>query len=405
MSLIESITLLFGLTYAVGLLYHNQQKWGALVSTGLLLLALLLVFSWQLLIGALAGSVALYLLHKRRPELAWGSARYNTLRDWFQQLMGLAIVLVGVQFVVYYSLLANEVIPGFSRPDVVDAFLPIAGGLELRAIVTLGYWDQNHPAAAVMLFAVLLSGLVAKRAFCGWFCPLGLAGQYLYQGRKRLVGGDWIPPGWLDWPLRMLKYLLLAGLLYIVLLAMPVHVLPQYLNGYYIKIADLKTALFFISPGVIGGTVLIVVLLLAAWQKQAFCRYLCPYGAALGLLSFFSPLKIRRDTKHCLIQSRGIECDKCSRACPARIQVHVIETVRVDECQSCMRCVSACPQKKALSLRTRWGKTVSARSLLIIMLLVMFALPLAAHVMGFWHSQVDDATRMQLLKYIHQINH
>lgn len=63
------------------------------------------------------------------------------------------------------------------RPDVTDAFLPIAAAIQLKAIFSIGFWDQTHPAGAVMLVTVVVTGIACKRAFCGWICPLGLAGS------------------------------------------------------------------------------------------------------------------------------------------------------------------------------------------------------------------------------------
>ncbi|WP_375753540.1 4Fe-4S binding protein [Vibrio sp. HN007] len=405
MSLVESVVLMSGLLFCLSLLYWSKQKWGLLLSALLLLTAMVVSASWPLMVAAAVGLVGVTFVNRIQPELARGEVRENNLRDWVQHLMALSILLVGIQYVVYYSFLSNGVVSGLSRPDVLDAFLPIAAGLEIRAILTLNLWDDNHPAAAVMMVSVLLSGLVCKRAFCGWICPIGYAGTYLYNFRKRFIKGEGVPPSWLDWPLRMLKYLLLAGLLFIIIKGIPTLALPKYLDGVYMKVADLKTGLFFISPGFIGGLCLLAVLLMALWQDRAFCRYLCPYGAALGILSFASPFKVRRKTAYCLNESKGMNCDKCTRACPARIQVHTIETVRTDECQACMRCVSACPKKEALDISTSGGKKLSARGMLIVLLLLMFGLPLAAHVFGFWHSQIADETRMELMKYLHQINH
>ncbi len=405
MSILESIVLMCGLFYALNLMFFSKQKWGLLLTATLMFLAVLNTLYWPLMLASGVGLAAVVVFNKIKPEIATGETRENSLREWVQHAMSLSFVLAGIQYVIYYGLLSRGITLGITRPDVLDAFLPIAGGLEIKAIIMLGYWDQNHPAAAVMMVSVLLSGILCKRSFCGWICPLGLGGTYLYKLRTRFIKGSYNPPSWIDWPLRMLKYLLLAGLLYIVVLAMPTELLPRYLNGTYMKIADLKTGLFFINPGVIGGLLLFIVFVMAAWQDRAFCRYLCPYGAALGLLSFLSPFKVRRDTAHCLINTKGIDCDKCTRACPARIIVHTKKTVLTDECQACMRCVSACPQKKALGVRTRGGRQLSARGVLIILLLLMFAIPLTAYVGGFWHSQVSDVTRMELMPYINQINH
>ncbi|WP_413283489.1 4Fe-4S binding protein [Vibrio sp. MA40-2] len=405
MSILECVILMTGLLFCLNLLYWSSKTWGMVLTSVLLLVALISTLYWPLFLGAGVAFVFVMVLNRAEPELARGKVRENTLRNWVQYLMSLSMLLVGVQYVIYYSLLGYGIKLGLSRPDVVDAFLPIAGGLELKAIITLGLWDQSHPAAAVMLFTVLLSGLLCKRAFCGWICPLGHAGSYLYQFRLRFVQAKYLPPNWLDWPLRMLKYLLLLGLLYIIVLALPSRALPHYLSGYYQQIADLKMAMFFVTPSVIEAMLIGLVIALVFWQDRAFCRYLCPYGAMLGLLGFFSPFKVKRDTTHCLINSKGIECDKCTRACPARISVHTLQTVRTDECQACMRCVNACPQKKALGIKSVTGHTLSSTGVLIILLLLMFGIPLAAYVGGFWHSQVTDDVRMELMKYIHQINH
>ncbi|MEI2421306.1 hypothetical protein V6O07_13615, partial [Arthrospira platensis SPKY2] len=61
-------------------------------------------------------------------------------------------------------LLVHQISPSFMRPDVTDAFLPIAAAIQLKAIFTLGFWDQTHPAGAVILVTVLLTAITCKRA-------------------------------------------------------------------------------------------------------------------------------------------------------------------------------------------------------------------------------------------------
>ncbi|GIU30091.1 4Fe-4S binding protein [Shewanella schlegeliana] len=404
MSFIESLTLALALTYSISLLYWSGKKWGALI-TGLLVTGAIISSLYWPLIAALALAVIIIgLVTKFQPEVAHGDLRANHLRDGIQHLLALSILLVGVQFAVNAALLKSGITPWLMRPDVGDAFLPIAGGIEIKAILSLGIWDQNHPAAAVMLTVVLLTGLLCKRAFCGWACPLGLAGEYLYKLRKRFIKQELLPPAWIDWPLRMIKYLLLLALLYIII-GMPTQSIPGYLNSNYHKIADLKMALFFITPGLVTLICFGFILGLAAWRRQGFCRYICPYGALLGLVSFFSPFKIRRNTQHCLIETKGMNCDKCSRACPANIEVHNQINIRSDECQACMRCVSACPKKEALNFSTRNGWKLSARGLSIMLLIIMFLLPLIAYLGGFWHSETPVEARMYLIQHLDKIGH
>lgn len=404
MTFIESLTLMLALMYLASLSYWSGQKWGAAATLLLSVGAVAISLYWPLALGLIIALPLALLGHKFTPDSFKGEIKINTLRQGTQHVLALSLLLVAVQYTINTILLKQGITPWLMRPDVVDAFLPIAGGIELKAIVSLNLWDQTHPAAAVMLAAVLLTGLLCKRAFCGWACPLGLAGEYLYAFRKRFIKSELTPPAWLDWPLRMLKYLLLLGLCYIVI-GMPAQSIPNYLEGNYHKIADLKMALFFLTPSLITLLVFALILALAAWRRQGFCRYLCPYGAMLGILSFASPLKIRRDTQHCLIEAKGMKCDKCTRACPANIIVHTKTTVRSDECQACMRCVAACPKSAALGLGLKSGHRLGHKGLLALVLIALFILPLGAYLAGFWHSQTPDNIRMELIQVIDRVGH
>nr|WP_320126868.1 4Fe-4S binding protein [uncultured Shewanella sp.] len=404
MTFIESLTLMLALMYLASLSYWSGQKWGAVVTLLLSVSAVAISLYWPLAFGLIIALPLALVGHKFAPDSFKGEIKINTLREGTQHVLALSLLLVAVQYTINTVLLKQGITPWLMRPDVVDAFLPIAGGIELKAIVSLNLWDQTHPAAAVMLAAVLLTGLLCKRAFCGWACPLGLAGEYLYAVRKRFIKSELTPPAWLDWPLRMLKYLLLLGLCYIVI-GMPSESIPYYLEGNYHKIADLKMALFFLTPSLITLFVFALILALAAWRRQGFCRYLCPYGAMLGILSFASPLKIRRDTQHCLIEAKGMKCDKCTRACPANIIVHTKTTVRSDECQACMRCVAACPKSAALGLGLKSGHRLGHKGLLALVLIALFMLPLGAYLAGFWHSQTPDNIRMELIQVIDRVGH
>lgn len=404
MTFIESLTLMLALMYLASLSYWSGQKWGAVATLLLSVGAVAISLYWPLALGLIIALPLALLGHKFTPDSFKGEIKINTLREGTQHVLALSLLLVAVQYTINTILLKQGITPWLMRPDVVDAFLPIAGGIELKAIVSLNLWDQTHPAAAVMLAAVLLTGLLCKRAFCGWACPLGLAGEYLYAFRKRFIKSELTPPAWLDWPLRMLKYLLLLGLCYIVI-GMPAQSIPNYLDGNYHKIADLKMALFFLTPSLITLLVFALILALAAWRRQGFCRYLCPYGAMLGILSFASPLKIRRDSQHCLIEAKGMKCDKCTRACPANIIVHTKTTVRSDECQACMRCVAACPKSAALGLGLKSGHRLGHKGLLALVLIALFILPLGAYLAGFWHSQTPDNIRMELIQVIDRVGH
>lgn len=404
MTITESVTLMLALLYGASQLWWAGKRFGLVVALVSMVAALIIASSVTLLIGTACGALLLGLLHWWQPARVEGQVRINQLRDGFQHLLLFALLIVALQYTVNSVMLNAGMTPWLARPNVVDAFLPIAGGIELKGI-SAGIWDHNHPAAAVMLAIVLLTGLLCKRAFCGWACPIGLIGEKLYQLRKRFIKEELLPPAWLDWPLRMLKYLLLAAFLYLIIFGMPVTAIPHYVNGNYHKIADIKMAMFFLQPSLIALCCFALIFIIITWRRQGFCRYLCPYGAVLGLLSLLSPLKIRRNSEHCLIEAKGMKCDKCTRACPANIIVHTKTTVHSDECQACMRCVAACPKKQALGFGLSKNRTMSARSVMLIVIAALFVLPLASYLAGYWDSQTPEMIRMQLMQVADRIGH
>ena len=217
--------------------------------------------------------------------------------------------------------------------------------------------------------------------------------------------GEWTPPRWLDAVLRGQKFLVLAFLLFIVLIAVPGAALPGYFTSPYHQAADMKMGAFFFNLTLISGLCLGWVLLLTATFRQGFCRYLCPYGAWLALLGLLTPLRIRRDPARCL-RSAGHDCDKCSRACPSRIQVHQLIAVRSLECTSCLSCVAACPKRAdALHLGTQ-GRRLAPRQLLGLLCLLLLVLPLLAYgLLGIWVSQTPLADRAHLLQLLPQLTH
>lgn len=403
MSLIEAMTMAAGLVYLVLLAWQARSGWPWRLA---LLFLLWLVATDSLLWLALGLVVVpLALWHRYRPQPALGELGSQPLRAWARHLLLLCWGLVAVQYGLHVWLLGQGTSPWLVRPDVVDGFLPIAGGLGLRAWLGQGLVDPHHPAATITVLVLSLSALLLGRAFCAWFCPIGLVGEWLHRLRNRLLPGEWTPPRWLDWLLRAQKFLVLGFLLFIILLAVPAAALPGYLASPYHQAADMKMGAFFFNLSLVSGLCLGWVLLLTATFRQGFCRYLCPYGAWLALLGLLTPLRIRRDPVRCL-RSSGHDCDKCSRACPSRIQVHQLIAVRSLECTSCLSCVAACPRRAdALHLGTP-HRRLSPRRLLGLLCLLLLVLPLLSYgLLDIWVSQTPLADRHDLLQRLPWLNH
>lgn len=185
-----------------------------------------------------------------------------------------------------------------------------------------------------LLVAALASALLLKRAACSFTCPLFPVGELLWRTGERLFGRSFAPPFWLDLLLRTAKYLLLGALLWTGFGALATTPPPLSVTALALFAAALLVlSLFFPMP---------------------FCRYLCPAGALLGLVSAASPVKIRRNPRHC------VRCHKCSNRCPASLPVMLRETVRSPECFACQRCVDVCPAPGALAFATPGKRPVPA---------------------------------------------
>jgi polyferredoxin len=79
----------------------------------------------------------------------------------------------------------------------------------------------------------------------------------------------------------------------------------------------------------------LVILVSSIFVLRPWCRYLCPWGALMGLLHPFSRLRIQKASGHCT------ECGVCNTTCDvAAINKGVI---RLDQCQFCYSCVDHCP--------------------------------------------------------------
>ncbi len=231
-----------------------------------------------------------------------------------------------------------------SRPAGVEGWLPIEGMMQFKYVVASGKIPQLHPAAFFLFTAFALSSLLFRKAFCGWLCPVGTISEYLWKLGRGVFRRSLSLPKWLDYPLRSLKYLLLGFFFYAVAM-MSASAVADFVGSPYGLVVDVRMLNFFRFIGtttaiVVGGFALASLLVRNFW-----CRYLCPYGALMGLISLLSPLRIMRSESAC------IDCAKCAKACPSNLPVDKLIQIRSAECTGCLECVAVCPAQNALSLR------------------------------------------------------
>ncbi|HEU5402353.1 MAG TPA: 4Fe-4S binding protein [Terriglobales bacterium] len=263
-----------------------------------------------------------------------------------------------------------------SRPAGVEGWLPIAALMNLKYFLLTGLIPQIHPAGMFLLIAFLAMSLLLRKSFCSWLCPVGTFSEYLWKLGRRTFRRNFSLPRWLDLPLRGLKYLLL-GLFVYVIAKMDATAIRDFLGSPYGLIADVKMLNFFRFMSETAAITIGVLAILSIFVQNFWCRFLCPYGALLGLVSLLSPAKIRRNEQAC------IDCAKCAKACPSRLPVDKLVQIRSAECTSCLECVAVCPAKDALNFelprRRRLSPAVVAATIAIIFLGVVSYAKLTGH--------------------------
>ncbi len=275
-----------------------------------------------------------------------------------------------------------------ARPAGVEGFLPISALLGLKYFLLTGSYDPAHPAGLTLLLFAILTGLLLRRSFCAFVCPVGLVSNLLATAGNKL-GLERRLPRWAALVVRIPKYLLLAFFLITVGVGMGGPALQSFLLGKYNLTADAHLLLFFLHPSHTALVVFGLLGLLSLLFRNAWCRWLCPYGAFLGVLALTGITRVRRNPKTC------VGCGRCQKVCPARIPVQEKKSVRTPECLGCGRCVGACPEPDALRMTilgrpVHWSVVGSAT----VAAFVLFWL--VAKYTGHWDSSLPQMMLKQL---------
>jgi len=319
--------------------------------------------------------------------------------------------VIGAQFILWVRYFESTgTTRYFERPAGVDGWLPIAGLMNLRYFAVTRQIPPIHPSAMILLCVFLLSSVLVKKAFCSWLCPVGTVSEYLWKLGRKLIRRSLVVPKWLDIPLRGLKYALLAFFVYIVF-TMSAMDLGSFLASPFGIVADVKMLNFFRYMGIVGVVVVALLIALSVYIQNFWCRFLCPYGALMGIVSALSPVKIRRDAEAC------IDCGKCNKACSSQLPVDRLVEIRSVECTGCMECIAVCPAENALQMALvprkteatavgRWqGRVLKPRMIAVVLAIVFLGLIGAARITGHWQTNISRDIYMQLVPNAENFDH
>lgn len=292
------------------------------------------------------------------------------------------------------------------RPAGVEGWLPIAGLMNLKYWLTSGRLPQIHPAALFLFVSFLAIAFLFRKAFCSWLCPVGTLSEFLWRAGRRIFRRNFLLPRWLDLPLRSLKYLLLGFFVWAVG-NMSADAVEEFMRSPYGVIADVRMLNFFRYVGGTAAAILAFLVLASLLVQNFWCRYLCPYGALLGIASLLSPLRIRRSADAC------IDCAKCAKACPSSLPVDKLISIKSAECTGCLECVAVCPAEGALQMALpQWTRNRSAKArqlpawaMAAGIAMLFLGIVGYAKAAGYWNGNVPDYVYRQLVPQANAVDH
>ena len=193
----------------------------------------------------------------------------------------------------------------------------------------------------VLATFTVVSTVLWGRLYCGRVCAFGSLTQLL---------DSVVPARWrYDVPLKIerrasfIKYGVLAGAILYFIITRD-RFIYRYIEPFW---------MFGFHGSVVMWTGLAVLLVATVFVRNLYCRFLCPVGAALGLLSSLTVFKIKR-WKECNT------CKLCEKTCQwGAIQGPKIiksECVRCDDCERIYADQKACVHWLMIVKKERWAR-------------------------------------------------
>jgi ferredoxin len=254
-----------------------------------------------------------------------------------------------------------------------------------RLVTEGSFIPKIHESNIWTFFGAAILTVLFGSLFCGWLCPLGSVQEWIGRIGKKLFKKRYnrFISEKADRFLGYMRYGVLALILYFT--TRTTTLVFQRFDPYY--------ALFHFWMGDVFLTALAVfglVIGLSFFFERPWCRWLCPFGALLGLLQLVSPWKIRVKRKACS------GCKACEVVCPMRVPLHKKGAVLDTRCNRCLACVASCRREGALeySAGARGILPLPKRALTGALAVLIFALPIIiASAAGYYNTSGNQNVR------------
>lgn len=249
---------------------------------------------------------------------------FNTQTLLYIILIILSLIFVSLKFykLRFFTLLFSLIVLGFYFGGCL---CPISYIGKLFSVQFLSITFYIFLSLVIFISIVTL---FKGRVFCGWVCPHGALQEFIYKIKTNKVQK-------IEKYLKYLKYLILIIIIFLSFV---------YSQNYFCEIYPFKVLYNFSGTGLILVFALII-LFFSIFIYRPFCRFICPFGAYLGLISKLGEkLHLRKVN----VTSSCIKCKKCSKECNANSIYEDDDCYKIDtkECFVCGDCEDSCPKNK-----------------------------------------------------------
>ncbi len=295
-----------------------------------------------------------------------------------------------------------------------DLGYPVRLFLDFDPLISFSTLLASHalPAAFLLSLIVIAVTIALGRVFCGWVCPLGTLHNMVGSFRKYRPGAA--HPTWHRFKYYLLIFLVFSSLftlqfagvmdpLSLLIRSFSVSVYPFFnystravFDSIYAlnplgagrlsePVYDVlkKTILSFMQPfyrqEIFIGVLFLAVLGLNLLERRFWCKYLCPLGALLGILSRHS-LLTRSVSEGCT------SCGVCATGCQGGAAPDEGGGWRDAECLACRNCDDICPEnavsfgfgrKRAAALDLGRRRVIAAAASGVVFVPLLRTTPLA----------------------------
>ena len=187
---------------------------------------------------------------------------------------------------------------------------------------------RHNLAWYLLIVVVVISTVLWGRVYCGRLCAFGALTQLIDRIVPKRLRVNVPRP--LERRASLIKYAILAGAVAYYLVTRDPLIYP-YIEPFWLFSFHATPALWIALGALLVTTVFV---------RNVYCRFLCPVGAALGLLSKLTVFRIKRwsECTHCRI------CEKtCEWGAIRGPEIVLAECVRCDDCERLYADTKKCP--------------------------------------------------------------